>query len=254
MNFPVYLTRLLMLLILMPVAAGSMAGEAQGVLHYAGKVSLTLPVSGVVENVLVKPGQTVKQDEVMLRLDTRRIEARLSAARARLKRFQPGRDEAERELERAEELFDRTVLSEVELQQSKIDFAEKDAALLEARAAITEAKLDLEYSELKAPFELVVLKVNVVKGQAIINRLQSVPLIDIAENRLVVSIVQPASKLVGAKPGTQVKVSYAGKQLSGSITSVDFNPATQQTTLKVSLDNQQAVAGAAGMPVKVSWP
>jgi multidrug efflux system membrane fusion protein len=254
MTLPVSLQRIAIALLLLFTSASGMAGEAQGVLHWAAKTSLSLPVSGVVDQVLVTPGQVVKQNELMLQLDTRRVKAQLAAAQARLGRFKPGRDEAQRELERSEELFDRTVLSEVELQQAKIDFAEKEAALREARAAMVQAGLDLEYSELKAPFELMVLKVHVVKGQAIINELQSVPLIDIAENRLVASVLMPATKLVGARTGTRVTISHAGKKIPGTISTVDYNPATQQSMLTITISDQQSVAGAAGVPVLISWP
>ena len=229
------------------------AGEAQGVLYWAGKTDLTLPVSGVVEKVTVKPGQVVKAGETMLQLDTRRIEARLHSARAMLAQQKPGRDEAQRELERAEELFDRTVLSEVELQQAKIDFAEKDAALRQAEAALTEAGLDLEYSELKAPFELMVLEVHVVPGQAIINRLQSVPLIRVAEKRLAVEISSANAMPSGIIMGKQVKVVHAGSSLSGRVVSMDYDTTVQRSVVRIALDRSPA-ADAVGSVVKVTWP
>ena len=232
----------------------SMAGEAPGVLHWAGRANLSLPVSGVIEEVLVSAGQTVKQGQLMLKLDTRRVKAQLRAAKARLARFKPGRDEAQRELERAEELFDRTVLSEVELQRVKIDFAEKDAALQEAQAAVIEAGLDLEYSELKAPFDLVVLQVYVVRGQAIVNSLQSTPLIKVAQNRLVVSVSMPATELSGVKAGQQVSVSYAGKKVAGKVTNVTYNPDKLRLVLNIDIADQQIIMGASGYPVQVTWP
>ena len=86
--------------ILLLFSAATHAGEAQGVLYWAGKTDLTLPVSGVVSKVMVKPGQVVKAGETMLQLDTRRIKARLRSARAVLAQRKPGRDEAQREFER----------------------------------------------------------------------------------------------------------------------------------------------------------
>jgi len=241
-------------ILLLLCATNGMAGEAQGVLHWDDRANLSLPVSGVIEEVLVSAGQTVKQGQVMLKLDTRRAKAQLQAAKARLTRFKPGRDEAERELERAEELFDRTVLSEVELQQVKIDFAEKDAALLEARAAVVEAGLDVEYSELKAPFDLVVLHNHAIKGQAVVNNLQATPLIEVARHRLVASVSLPAKRLAGIKKGQQVKVSYDGKTVAGKITTVTYDAGKQHSVLRIDIADQQAVKGAAGYPVLVTWP
>jgi len=240
--------------LLILTAGNSFAGEAQGVLHWVNRTNLTLPVSGVVDEVLVSNGQVITQGKTLLKLDTRRVKAQLQAARARLSRFKPGRDEAKRELDRAEELFDRTVLSEVELQRAKIDFAEKDAELQEARSEVTEAMLNLEYSELKAPFDLVVLNVHAIKGQAVINRLQAIPLLEIAKNRLAVNVLIAASNLGAAKLGTQVTVSYAGQNLAGVISNVDYDIDKQRSVLNITLNKQNAVSGAVGHPVQVTWP
>jgi len=242
------------LLVLLVGTSNGIAGEAQGILHWDSRTNLTLPVSGVVDQVLVSNGQVVKQGESLLKLDTRRIKAQLQAAKSRMARFKPGRDEAQRELDRALELFDRTVLSEVELQQAKIDFAEKDAAWQEASAEVIQARLNLEFSELKAPFELNVLDIHVVKGQAIVNRLQAVPLIEVARNSLAVKSYVAASNLGNAKKGTQVTVSYAGKNIAGRISQIDYDLEKQRSILNITLDNQDAVKGAVGHPVQVTWP
>jgi RND family efflux transporter MFP subunit len=254
MNLTALNTRIFACALLAWTATSSFAGEAQGVLHWIDRTNLSLPVSGVVDEVSVSTGQVIKQGETLLKLDTRRVKAQLLAARSRLSRFKPGRDEAKRELDRAVELFDRTVLSEVELQRAKIDFAEKDAALQEARAEVTEAMLNLEYSELKAPIELVVLNIHVIKGQAVINRLRAIPLIEVARNQLAVSVSIAPSKLGSAKTGTQVTVSYAGKNLGGVISHVDYDIDKQRSVLNITLNNQDAVRGAVGHLVKVTWP
>ena len=241
-------------ILLVLCATSSVAAEVQGVLRWAGETDLSLPVSGVVDEVLVRPGQAVKQGQVMLKLDKRRVKARLRAAEARVARFKPGRDEAQRELERAEELFDRTVLSEVELQQAKIDFAEKNATLQEARAALVGARLDLEYSELKAPFDLIVLHVFSVKGQAVINALQPMPLISVTRDRLLVSAPLPVAKLSGVDIGQQVTVTYDGKTVAGSVSRVTYDSGRRQSVLSISIADQQVVKGGAGYPVLVTWP
>jgi multidrug efflux system membrane fusion protein len=243
-----------MLLLLFSSLSETLAGEAWGVIYREGRVSLTLPVSGVVSDVLVEKGQQVSQGQILLKLDSRYAEARLHAARARVSRYLPGRDEAKRELERALELYDRTVLSEVELQQAKIDYAEKNAALEEARAEEAEARLDLEYSVLKAPFDLVVLHTHVVSGQAVVNELQAVPLVDVARDKVVVLATLPPERHVDVKTGKQVSVTYAGKSVAGTIVATDFDMQSQKITMTVSISDQSDVKEYAGHPVKLTWP
>ena len=247
-------TRQVLLLLLLATGMTELfAGEAIGVFYREGRTSLSLPVSGVVQQVLVKKGQTARQGETLLKLDTRRIEASLQAAKARVERFRPSRDEAKRELERAEELFDRTVLSEVELQQAKIDYAEKNAALHEARAELTQAKLDLEYSELKAPFDLVVLQPYVVNGQAVVNVMQAVPLIEVATDSLAVVAQVAPERHIDVQAGKKVSLTYGGKTSAGSIVATEFDAGTQKISLHVKVNNQAAVKGYAGHPVKITW-
>ena len=230
------------------------AGEAWGVIYRDGRTSLSLPVSGVVSEILVKRGDHVQEGAELLKLDGRYAQARLDAAIANVARNRPGRDEAQRELDRAMELYDRTVLSDVELQQAKIDFAMKDAALQEAKAKEAEARLNLEYSTLKAPFDLIVLNNHVVVGQAVVNELSAEPLVEVARDRVIVLASLAPERHVDVKTGKQVSVTYAGKSVAGEIVATDFDVQDQKITLIIDIKDQAEVKQYAGHPAKVTWP
>jgi RND family efflux transporter MFP subunit len=135
--------------------AGICLGSA-GTLWAAERVELTTRVSGVVETVLVKPGQRVKKGAVLLRLDKTVLQAQLDEATAEQALAQADEEDAKRELERAKELFDRTVSSTSELEASTLRHARAKAALSRANARRVIAKKNLSDAELKAPFEGVV--------------------------------------------------------------------------------------------------
>jgi len=125
----------------------------------ADKVELTTRVSGVVEEVLVKPGQRVKKGAVLLRLDRTALQARLDEATAEQARADADEADARRELERAEELFNRTVSSVSELEAATLRHVRAKAALSVANARLIIAKKNLGDAELKAPFSGVVSSV-----------------------------------------------------------------------------------------------
>ena len=125
----------------------------------ADKVELTTRVSGVVEAVLVKPGQRVKKGAVLLRLDRTVLQARLDEATAEQARADADEADARRELERAEELFNRTVSSVGELEAATLRHVRAKAALSGANARLMIAKKNLGDAELKAPFSGVVSSV-----------------------------------------------------------------------------------------------
>lgn len=125
----------------------------------ADNVELTTRVSGVVETVLVKPGQRVKKGAVLLRLDRTVLQARLDEATAEQARADADEADARRELERAEELFNRTVSSASELEAATLRHVRAKAALSGANARLMIAKKNLGDAELKAPFSGVVSSV-----------------------------------------------------------------------------------------------
>ena len=143
----------------------------------ADKVELTTRVSGVVETVLVKPGQSVKKGAVLLRLDKTVLQARLEEAQAEQMRAQADEAEAKREQGRAQELYDRTVSSTSELEAAQLRYARAQAALSAAQARRVIAQKNLADAELKAPFGGVVDAVPGGPGTVVAADCQPKPLI-----------------------------------------------------------------------------
>ena len=227
------------------------AGEADGVLQWEQKTSLSLPVSGVVKTINVTPGQRVSKGTVLLALDKRPFQYQLQSAKSRMAQYEPGRDEAQNELQRAEELYERTVLSQVELDQAEMNFAEKNARYLEAGASVDQAELDLEHAELKAPFDLIVLKNHVVAGQTVINRLQATPLVTVAGGQLVAVMSLPPGNNTGLKIGSDVDISIADKTHSGKVKVIDYDSSADVARIVILIDDQPDAA--VGQLVRITW-
>lgn len=145
------------------IAAIALAGLGLAIASplWAAEVELTTRVSGVVETVLVKPGQRVKKGAVLLRLDRTILRASLDEAAAEQARAQADADDARRELDRARELFERTVSSTTELEAAALRDTRARAGLSAASARRVIAQKNLNDAELKAPFDGVV---NAVPG------------------------------------------------------------------------------------------
>lgn len=139
--------------------AGWMAGNA-----LAADIELTTRVSGVVEEVYVKPGQSVKKGAVLLRLNKIIYQAQVLEAGAESERLRAEAAEAKRNLDRAEELYSRTVSSTTELDSAKLRHTQAQSALTIAEARATIAKKNLADADLKAPFNGVVAAVPAAPG------------------------------------------------------------------------------------------
>lgn len=155
--------------------------ELPATIDWARRIELSTPVSGIVQEVRGQPGSRVAKGELLYRLDPRRFALAVRAAQARVDRAKPAREEAQREMIRAEDLFERTVLSDHELQIANIALAEADAESRIAHAALEAARLDLEYSAVHAPFAGVILERHINQGQTVVSKLQALPLMILAD-------------------------------------------------------------------------
>ena len=159
----------------MALAGLSLVGMSP--LWAADKVELSTRVSGVVEAVLVKPGQRVKKGAVLLKLDKTVLQARLEEAQAEQARAQADEADAKREQGRAQELYDRTVSSTSELEAAQLRYARAKAALSVAQARRVIAQKNLADAELKAPFDGLVDAVPGGPGTVVAADCQPKPLI-----------------------------------------------------------------------------
>lgn len=122
----------------------------------AAQLELTTRVSGVVAEVLVRPGQRVKKGTVLVRLDPGVLKARLDEAVAEHARAEADEADAKRDLERAQELFNRGVSSTSELDVAMLRHTRARAAVAAAAARRTIATKDLDDAALRAPSDGVV--------------------------------------------------------------------------------------------------
>ncbi|MBT7308853.1 MAG: biotin/lipoyl-binding protein [Gammaproteobacteria bacterium] len=121
-------------------------------------IRLSLPLSGVIQEVWVKQGDRVKQGARLLRLDPRRFQYRLAAAEANLQVAEADREDSRRILAEQIDLFERMVTTENELRSAKLTAARVDARIAELQAVRDEAALNLELSELRAPRDGTILQ------------------------------------------------------------------------------------------------
>lgn len=201
------------------------AEDVPGTLQWARRVELTTPVSGQVMEVPVQANDRVRKGQVLLRLDPRGFQAQVERAQASLDRAIPAYEEARREMERAQELYDRTVLSNHELELARIALAQADAERRAAQAALTQAQLDLEYSVIRAPFDGIVVQRNAEIGQTVVARLQPPVLLVLAEaGRMVVRMDVNRVQLSKLALGQAVSVTVEGKQYEGVVTNIALEP------------------------------
>ncbi|MBI3562578.1 MAG: efflux RND transporter periplasmic adaptor subunit [Gammaproteobacteria bacterium] len=203
----------------------AMAQTYAATLQWSKRVELSTPVSGVVKEVSAQVGEKVAKGTVLLRLDDEVFSARLQAAQAALSNQEEQAKEAQRELERTTELYNRTLLSEHDLQVAKNNQVQASAELQRARAAVTLAKNNLFYSKLRAPFNAWVLSRQAEPGKVVSAELNPEALFVVAEaDHMTALIYVDENNLAGLKNGAAAKVKIDKQEFVGSIKSIGLEP------------------------------
>jgi RND family efflux transporter MFP subunit len=114
-------------------------------------VEIRARVSGYLEKIHFTDGQVVKEGDLLFTIDKRPFQTSLDQAKANLQRARADLAFAENDLERASQLVrDKTITQQVYDQRTQVKKV-AEASVAAQEAAVRQAELDLEFTELRAP-------------------------------------------------------------------------------------------------------
>ena len=198
------------------------AAELEAIPEWAGLVALQAGVAGRIQSVHQMAGNRVKQGDLILSLSRPDLLAGKEAADLTVQAAKMDLDEAQRELERAQELYDRTVLSDHALMQAKIALQHAHAKNASAIAMQRFALQQLEWSRITAPFDAYVLKVHEQPGAMVLPDEAAQSLVTIArDDQLWLSVELSASQAGQLRPGKQLSVKVGEQKLNAVVEQID---------------------------------
>lgn len=237
----------------------AMAADWDATVQWSRRVELGPPVSGVVMRVNAEVGQRVNKNDLLLALEETPFRAALQAAQAELTRRELELKEAQRDAQQAKELYDRTVLSTVELENAQWKLTRAEAARQRARAELEQARYRLRVSSLRAPFDAYVLSRQVEAGQSIVAELNAPALLVlVAAGEYLAKAVVPVERATGLKSGQSLTVRVDNERFGGKVKSVGLEPVQSASgkdggyELHVVFESNKLLR--AGQPAKLEFP
>ena len=115
------------------------------------QVNIVARISGYLDQIAYQEGELVQQGQVLFQLDPKPFQAQLEAASGELQAEQARLTTAKASLGRVKPLVAEDALSQADLDRAQGEFDAATAAVFAARAKVTEAELNLDYTTIRAP-------------------------------------------------------------------------------------------------------
>jgi multidrug efflux system membrane fusion protein len=212
-------------------------------------VALKSRIDGEIMEVHLKDGQDVKAGDLLFTIDSRAIRAQLEQVQANLARDQALLISAQREVERQNSLVKKNFASKQAVDQARASADSLAASVQADQAAIDAVKVQLSYTEIRAPIDGRAGVVNLPRGNmvkandtgalVVLNQLRPIYIAFALPQRELPRVRQ-------AMAGGPLTVSAtipgdSGPPLTGNLTFVDnaVDPSTGTIQLRATFDNEE---------------
>lgn len=199
-------------------------------------VDLAFQVAGQIVELPLVEGQTLKQGDLVARLDLEPFELALDQARTQL-------DQAQRTVDRLQKLEGRTV-SEV-----SVDDAQTQLTL--ANIAVRNAEYSLREASLRAPFDALVAARNVSKFTTVAAGTPVARLHDMSELRIDIDVPEVLFQRAGTDPAIELTALFPSSDRTFPLEVREYNAETSQVgqTFQITLgmtppDNLNVLPGS----------
>ena len=148
--------------------------EAAGLVEPILVVEVKSKATGEVQSLLVETGDVVERGDLLATIDPRDARTELTQAQANAQAAQARLSNARIQLDRARELRDAQIITEVEYETALLEATNAEAELVRARTALSLAQERMGDVTIRAPIEGTIIEKTVEVGQIVASASQNV--------------------------------------------------------------------------------
>jgi HlyD family secretion protein len=226
---------------------------ATGTLQAVTTVQVGTQVSGTILELNADFNSLVRKGQVLARLDPSLFQTQIEQARANLiraqadlERLRVGLEDAKTKLRRAQELSQKKLIAQTELEAAEVNVHSAEAQMRSQQAAVTQAQASLrqnqvnqEHTVIQAPIDGLVIARNVDVGQTVAASMSAPTLFllaaDLTKMQVIASLDE--SDVGRIRPGQLVRFkvdAYPNEDFIGTVTQVRLQPQTVQNVVTYS--------------------
>ena len=207
--------------------------RATGTVQPVEQIEIGSQVSGAVQKLFVDYNSHVTSGQVLCQIEPSSFQARVVQAEAAVARAEAAVADAARTLKRAPDPGDPGAIPEVELEAAVAAMQQREAELLNARAQLQVARVDLAHTTIRSPIDGVVIARTIRLGQTVAASPQAPGLFVIARSLVQMQVetrIDEADigRIRPGLPATFTVGAYPDVGFHGEVQQVRLEPVVEQ--------------------------
>lgn len=224
-------------LVTAPVAVADISESvtATGTLESVTSVDVGTQVTGIIDKIYVDYNSQVTQGQLIAEIEKTLLESELKSADANMESARLKYEYDRTNYLRDKQLHDKQLISDYEFDTSENQYRMSKTAYEKSQADRVKAAKNLNYAEIYAPIDGVIISRDVEVGQTVVSNMTVANLFTIAdlENMQVVADVDEAD-IGQVKTGQAVTFTvdaFPDDKFEGTVTQVRLNPTTESNVV-----------------------
>jgi RND family efflux transporter MFP subunit len=242
------------LVVVSDITSGTVIREVDfiGTVYYQLTSKVASEVNGKVEEVSFEEGDMVKRDSLLVRLNAELLEKSIEASKESYGQVLSDIERAKIDLKRIESIFKKGLTTESAYDEARYLVKGLEKKGLSLKAEIERLEVELAKKRILAPFDGVIIKKHVERGEWV---QPGSPVATLAHINFVDVVVDvPENVMMSVKKGMNIKVRAGGKSHKGNVIAIVPSGAVQTRTFPVKIRIKNDIGLAEGMEARVMLP